>query len=86
MGPLDVFTQCPSSALSLLAVLFLGGFSLISFLVGTRSWAFGQVTVPCLLSLEGRGRGSTGVQGDGYGGVFGACGALEPPSFIVLRL
>lgn len=56
MGLLDVFTQVPSSALSLPAVLFLGGVSFTSFLVGTRGWAFRQVVVPCLLSLEGRGK------------------------------
>ena len=63
MGLLDVFTQYPSSALSLLAFPFLGRFSFISFLVGTGSWAFGQVAVPSFIGGELKGLLGQGVMG-----------------------
>lgn len=63
MGLLDIFTQYLYSALCLLALLFLGRFSFISFLVGTGSWAFGQVAVSSFTGGEVKGLHGHGVMG-----------------------
>lgn len=53
----------PLLPLSFLLFFFLGRFSFISFLVGTGSWAFGQLAIPSFIGGEVKGLQGHGVMG-----------------------